>query len=177
MSPKRPVGINLVGVLHAAGLLLVALDHGYAIGPSDYTVGGAVWRYGGLVVVAALPVWLAAQYRLFAPFVAHTLTTGYVLGVELTPPGPTFRDVADLEHLAEPTGITVVENGLYVVRYMSNASVWAVGFSSSGSSNTRFGPVGSGWPRRRRPSRGCRSPPRGGEHPSSLPPAASCTPP
>lgn len=48
--------------------------------------------------------------------------------MELTPPGPTFRDVAELEGLAEPTGITVVENGLYIVRYMVNASVWTVGF-------------------------------------------------
>ncbi|WP_281196002.1 hypothetical protein [Halorubrum sp. F4] len=48
--------------------------------------------------------------------------------MELTPPGPTFRDVADLEQLSEPTGITVVENGLYIVRYMVNASVWTVGF-------------------------------------------------
>jgi hypothetical protein len=48
--------------------------------------------------------------------------------MELTPPGPTFRDVAELERLAEPTGITVVEDGLYVVRYMINASVWTLGF-------------------------------------------------
>ena len=46
----------------------------------------------------------------------------------LTPPGPIFRDVAELERLAEPTGIIVVENGLYIVRYMLNASVWTVGF-------------------------------------------------
>ncbi|MFB6122592.1 MAG: hypothetical protein ABEJ78_03955 [Haloferacaceae archaeon] len=48
--------------------------------------------------------------------------------MELTPPGPTFRDVAELERVSEPTGITVVENGLYAVCYMVNASVWTVGF-------------------------------------------------
>ncbi|MDG5777390.1 hypothetical protein VB773_21590 [Haloarculaceae archaeon H-GB2-1] len=60
--------------------------------------------------------------------IALVVTAAYVLGMELTPPGPTFRDVAELEGLAEPTGITVVENGLYIVRYMVNASVWTVGF-------------------------------------------------
>jgi hypothetical protein len=122
-----PVAL-LVGLLHAAALVLVGLELGYPVGPSDYSVVGLGWRYGGLVVVAAVPVWLALQYRLAAPLVALSLVTGYVLGMELTPPGPTFRDVAELERLAEPTGIVVVENGLYIVRYMVNASVWAVGF-------------------------------------------------
>jgi len=118
----------LVGCCHAVGLLLVAHHLGYAVGPSAYTVAGAGWRYAGLVVVAAAPVWLALRYRLVAPLVAVLLTTGYVLGMELTPPGPTFHDVAEFERLSEPTGITVVENGLYIVRYMVNASVWALGF-------------------------------------------------
>jgi hypothetical protein len=86
------------------------------------------WRYGGLIVVAAIPVWLALRYTLVTPLCALVLTTGYVLGMELSPPGPTFTDVAELERLSEPTGIMVVENGLYIVRYMINASVWTVGF-------------------------------------------------
>jgi hypothetical protein len=118
----------LAGVVHATVLLAAALGLGYAVGPAEYTPVGAAWRYGGLVVVAALPVWLALRYRLVTPLVALVLTTGYVLGMELSPPGPTFSDVAELERLDEPTGITVVENGLYVVRYMVNASVWTVGF-------------------------------------------------
>lgn len=118
----------LASVLHAVVLLAVALDLGYAVGPSAYTLLGALWRYGGLLVAAALPVWLAVRYRLVAPLIALALTTGYVLGVEMTPPGPTFRDVAELEGLAEPTGVTVVENGLYIVRYMVHTSVWALGF-------------------------------------------------
>lgn len=73
-------------------------------------------------------MWLALRYRILTPVVALLLTSGYVLGLELTPPGPTFTDVAELEGLAEPTGITVVENGLYIVSYMVNASVWFVGF-------------------------------------------------
>lgn len=129
MSPARSALLGLLaGVLHAGALLTVALDLGYAVGPTEYTLVGALWRYGGLVAVAALPVWLAARYRLVAPLLALVLTTGYALGMELTPPGPTFRDVAELEGLAEPTGITVVENGLYIVRYMVHASVWALGF-------------------------------------------------
>ena len=129
MPSRRAVGFSLaIGVIHAAGVLLVALSLGYSIGPSQYSLGGLLWRYGGLVVVAAIPVWLAVRFRLITPVVALVLTTAYVLGMELTPPGPTFRDVAELERLAEPTGILVVENGLYIVRYMVNASVWTVGF-------------------------------------------------
>jgi hypothetical protein len=129
MPSRRPLVISLVvGVVHAAGLLAVALHLGYAVGPTEYPLSGIVWRYGGLVVVATLPMWLGLRYRLAAPLVVLTVTTGYVLGMELTPPGPTFRDVAELERLAEPTGITVVEDGLYIVRYMINASVWTVGF-------------------------------------------------
>jgi len=129
MPSRRAAGFSLaIGIVHAAGLLLVADSLGYSIGPSQYSSVGLLWRYGGLVVVAAVPIWLAARFRLVVPVVALTLTTAYVLGMELTPPGPTFRDVAELERLAEPTGITVVENGLYIVRYMVNASVWTVGF-------------------------------------------------
>ncbi|WP_049897317.1 hypothetical protein [Halorubrum distributum] len=118
----------LVGLVHAGTLIAIALTLGYSIGPSEYAILGMGWRYGGLVVVAAVPVWLAFRYRIVAPLLTLVVTTGYVLGMELTPPGPTFRDVAELERLAEPTGITVVENGLYIVRYMLNASVWTVGF-------------------------------------------------
>lgn len=129
MPSRRTITICLsAGLLHAAVLLFVAVDLGYTVGPSEYPIFGLGWRYGGLVVVAAVPVWLAIRSHLVAPTVALLLTTGYVLGMELTPPGPTFRDVAELERLAEPTGITVVENGLYIVRYMANASVWTVGF-------------------------------------------------
>ena len=119
---------SLVGLLHAGTLIGVALTLGYSIGPSEYTNFGVGWRYGGLVVVAAVPVWLVLRSRIITPLLVLVLTTSYVLGMELTPPGPIFRDVAELERLAEPTGIIVVENGLYIVRYMLNASVWTVGF-------------------------------------------------
>ena len=129
MPSKRTLVISLlVGVGHAIGLLAVALHLGYPISPLEYSLLGVAWRYGGLVLVAALPVWLAVRYRLLAPLAALAITTGYVVGMELLPPGPTFRDAAELERLAEPTGITVVEDGLYIVRYMVNASVWTVGF-------------------------------------------------
>lgn len=117
-----------LGVVHAAVLLAAAVALGYPIGPSQYPLVGLLWRYGGLVVVAALPAWLWLRHRLVLPSVALVLTSGYVLGMELSPPGPTFRDAAELERLSEPTGILVVEDGLYVVRYMTNASVWTVGF-------------------------------------------------
>lgn len=129
MPSTRSIVVSLlVGLFHATALLVVALHLGYTVGPSDYSLFGMTWRYGGLVVVAAIPVWLAVRYRIVAPLAALTLTTGYVLGMELTPPEPTFHDVAEFERLDEPTGITVVENGLYIVRYMVNASVWTVGF-------------------------------------------------
>jgi hypothetical protein len=129
MPTGRAVGFSLAtGLVHASGLVAVALSLGYPIAPSQYSFGGLLWRYGGLVVVAAVPAWLAVRYGPVTPMIALVVTTAYVLGMELTPPGPTFRDVADVEGLAEPTGITVVENGLYIVRYMINASIWTVGF-------------------------------------------------
>jgi len=129
MPSTRNVAVSLlIGLIHAAALLLVATQLGYSVGPGDYSLVGMGWRYGGLAVVAAVPVWLALRYTLVTPLCALVLTTGYVLGMELSPPGPTFRDVAELERLAEPTGIIVVENGLYIVRYMINASVWTLGF-------------------------------------------------
>lgn len=129
MPSRRVVVFSLlIGLAHAVGLLVVADTLGYSIGPSEYSFVGLLWRYGGLVVVAAVPVGLALQFRLITPVIALLFTTASVLGMELTPPGPTFRDVAEIEGLAEPTGITVVENGLYIVRYMGNASVWTVGF-------------------------------------------------
>lgn len=129
MPSRRNVAVSLsVGLVHAAALLLVATQLGYSVAPDDYSLVGMGWRYGGLVAVAAVPVWLSLRYTLVTPLCALVLTTGYVLGMELSPPGPTFRDIAELERLSEPTGIVVVENGLYIVRYMLNASVWTVGF-------------------------------------------------
>ena len=129
MSPGRQLAVSLtVGIFHLAGLILIALHLGYSVAPTDYTPLGVVWRYGGLVLVGTLPVWLGIRYRLLLPLLGLMLTTGYVLGMELTPPGPSFRDVSELEHLPEPTGIMVVENGLYIIRYMVNATVWSVGF-------------------------------------------------
>ncbi|WP_380678261.1 hypothetical protein [Salinigranum sp. GCM10025319] len=129
MPSSRTVAASLLfGVVHAAVLLLVAIDLGYSVGPGEYSLVGTAWRYGGLVVVAALPAWLALRYTLVTPLCALVVTSGYVLAVELLPPGPTFRDVAELERLSEPTEIMVVENGLYVVRYMLDAAVWTVGF-------------------------------------------------
>jgi len=55
MPSKRAVGFSLVlGVVHALGLLLVADSLEYSIGPSQYSFAGFPWRYGGLIVVAAI---------------------------------------------------------------------------------------------------------------------------
>lgn len=129
MPATRTLAVGaLAGVVHATVLLVVAHALGYDVGPANYGPLGLLWRYGGLVLVAAVPVSLLARHRLVAPVLAFGATTGYVLWLELTPPGPTFVDVAELERLAEPTGITVVQNGLYVVSYMVDASVWLFGF-------------------------------------------------
>ncbi len=129
MRTSRSLALGLVlGIIHAGGLLLVAFRLGYSVGPASYSLFGVGWRYGGLVLVAGIPVCLALRFRVIGPLIAVVLTTGYVLGMELTPPGPTFHDVAEFEDVAGPTGITVVENGLYIVRYMVNASVWTLGF-------------------------------------------------
>lgn len=128
MSARRGTLASLVvGVIHAAGLLAVALELGYSVGPSAYSPLGVAWRYGGLVVLGAVPVWIWARYGVVTPAFAVAVVTGYVLGMELTPPGPTFRDVAELERLPKPTGVIVVEHGLYIVRYVANAPVWCVG--------------------------------------------------
>lgn len=129
MSAKKLVGSCLVvGVLHAAVLLLIADTLGYSIGASTYSPLGIGWRYIGLGLIATVPAWLFGRYRLVTPLVAVLIVTGTVIGMEFTPPGPTFRDVAELEQLDQPTGIMVVENGLYIVTYMRNAAVWTVGF-------------------------------------------------
>ena len=129
MSVTRSVVVALAGGLaHAGVVLAVALHLGYSVGPAAYSPFGVVWRYGGLVVVAAAPVWAAHRHRLVLPVLALVLTTASVLALEFTPPGPTFRDLATVERLADPTGIVVVEDGLYAVRYTVDATVWTVGF-------------------------------------------------
>lgn len=65
----RSVLLSLAaGLLHAASLLLVALRLGYAIDPPEYSIAGMSWRYGGLVLVATLPVWLLGRYRIITPY-------------------------------------------------------------------------------------------------------------
>ena len=64
----------------------MAIELGYHIGPDAYTIIGLLWRDAGLVVVAALPMWLALRYTLVTPIAALVLTTGYVFGMEILPP-------------------------------------------------------------------------------------------
>lgn len=118
----------LVGIAHAALVLGVALRYGYDVGPSAYPVWGVVWRYGGLIALGALPAWLALEFRLLAPLVLVGALAGLALHAELTPPDPVFRDVAELEPGVDgPTGYTVIENGLYLVKYLSAWYVWTAG--------------------------------------------------
>lgn len=115
----------LVGVGHAAVVLGVALEYGYDVGPAAYSVGGVLWRYGGLVALGAVPAWLALDARLVTPALLVGALAGLALYAELTPPPPVFRDVAELEPSVDgPTGITVVENGLYLVKYLRAWYVW-----------------------------------------------------
>jgi hypothetical protein len=123
----------LVGIVHAAVVLGVALHYGYDVGPSAYSVEGVLWRYGGLVALGALAAWLALEARLVVPLVLVSLLAGLALHAELTPPDPVFRDVAELEpSIDEPTGFTVVENGLYLVKYLSAWYVWTAGAALAG---------------------------------------------
>lgn len=118
----------LAGVVHAALVVGVALEYGYDVGPSAYPVHGVVWRYGGLVLLGALPVWLALEDGLVLPLALVAVLAGLAFHAELTPPAPTFHDVADLERSVDgPTGITVVENGLHLVKYASAWYAWAAG--------------------------------------------------
>ncbi|MFB6167808.1 MAG: hypothetical protein ABEJ43_03060 [Haloferacaceae archaeon] len=129
MSATRSRALALgCGLVHVGVVLGVALHLGYDVGPGAYSLLGAAWRYGGLALVAAVPVYAWHRYRLVLPVLALLVTAGAVLWLELTPPGPTFRDLSEVERLAEPTGIVVVEDGLYAVRYMTSATAWTVGF-------------------------------------------------
>lgn len=116
------------GLVHAGLVLGVALRFGYDVGPAAYPPHILVWQYGGLVVLGAVPIWLALEDRLFLPIVLITVLAGAAFYAELTPPGPTFRDVAELEPSVDgPTGITVVENGLHLVKYAGPWYVWTIG--------------------------------------------------
>ncbi|WP_436343144.1 hypothetical protein [Natronorubrum sp. FCH18a] len=118
----------IVGIVHAGLVLGVALRYGYDVGPAAYPPHIVVWRYGGLVVLGALPVWLVLEDRLLLPIALITVLAGLAFYAELTPPEPTFRDVADLEPSVDrPTGITVIEDGLHLVKYASQWYVWTVG--------------------------------------------------
>lgn len=133
MDTGRSLGLAMLGgIAHAGVVLGVALRLGYAVGPAAHPPVGLAWRYGGLLLLGALPVYLAARYRLLLPLAILVLTTGSVLGLELTPPGPTFQDAAALERLPERTGLTVVTDGGYVVAYVADAAVWAVGLLLAG---------------------------------------------
>jgi hypothetical protein len=115
----------LVGIGHAAVVLGVALGYGYDVGPAAYSVGGVLWRYGGLVLLGALPAWLALDARILTPAVLVGVLAGLALNAEHTPPAPVLRDVAELEPSVDgPTGITVVENGLHLVKYLRAWYVW-----------------------------------------------------
>jgi hypothetical protein len=130
---RRALVALLVGIAHAAVVLGVALRYGYEVGPSAYSVEGVLWRYGGLVALGALAAWLALELHLVVPLVLVSLLAGLALHAELTPPDPVFRDVAELEpSIDEPTGFTVVENGLYLVKYLSAWYVWTAGAALAG---------------------------------------------
>lgn len=121
------------GIVHAVVVVGVALRYGYDVGPGAYAPATAVWLYGGLVLLGALVVWLALEHRLVLPLALVAALVGFALYAELTPPGPTFRDVAELEPSVDgPTGITVVEDGLYLVKYTSGWVAWSAAAALAG---------------------------------------------
>ncbi|WP_324758886.1 hypothetical protein [Haloarcula montana] len=127
--PSLPLVVALlVGLVHAIAVVGVQLRYGYEVGPAAYPLHMTLWRYGGLVVLGAVPVWLALRYRLVTPLVLVAALAALAFQAELTPPDPVFRDVAELEPGVDgPTGITVVENGLHLAKYAGPWYVWTVG--------------------------------------------------
>jgi uncharacterized membrane protein len=116
--PPSAVVAVVAGVLHAALVVDTALQYGYDVGPSAYPPHMLGWRYGGLVVLGALPVWLALRYRLVVPLALVVLLGGTAFYAEVTPPHATFSQVGDF---------TVVEDGLHLVKYAAAWYVWTVG--------------------------------------------------
>lgn len=122
----------LVGLVHAAVVVVVAAQYGWDFGPiianRALPPSTLVWRYGGLVLLGAVPAWLALSDRLVSPLLVVAVLAGYAIGMEITPPDPTFMDVAEIEPgIDEPTGHTVVQDGLYVIKYTEAWYVWFVG--------------------------------------------------
>ena len=126
--PALPLVVALlVGLLHAVAVVGVQLRYGYDVGPAAYPLYMTLWRYGGLVVLGAVPGWLALRYRLLTPLALVAVLAALAFHAELTPPGPVFRDIAELEPSVKgPTGITVVENGLHLAKYAGPWYVWTV---------------------------------------------------
>lgn len=117
----------LAGVLHATLIQGLALRYGYDVGPLAYDPARTLWLYGGLIALGGLPVWLVLEERLLVPLVILALVGGFAVVAEVTPPEPTFQDVSEIEpNVEEPTGMTVVDNGLHLVKYTSTWYVWAV---------------------------------------------------
>ncbi|WP_284010000.1 hypothetical protein [Haloarcula pelagica] len=126
--PSLPLLVALlVGLIHAVAVIGVQLRYGYDVGPAASPLHVTLWRYGGLVVLGAVQVWLALRYRLVTPLALVAVLAAVAFHAELTPPDPVFRDVAELEPSVEgPTGITVVENGLHLAKYAGPWYVWTV---------------------------------------------------
>ncbi|MEY7851440.1 hypothetical protein AB7C87_19825 [Natrarchaeobius sp. A-rgal3] len=117
-----------VGIAHATLLVGVALRLGYDTGPTLAAPLESIVRYGGLIALGAVPVWLALEDRLVVPLVVVGVLVGLALYWELTPPAPTFQDVAEIEPaIDEPTGHTVVSDGLYLTHYVSAWYAWLAG--------------------------------------------------
>ncbi|MWV41328.1 hypothetical protein [Natrialba sp. INN-245] len=122
-----------VGIAHAALVVGVALRLGYDTGPTLAAPLESAVRYGGLIALGAVPIWLALEDRLVVPLLVVGLLAGLALYWELTPPAPTFQDVAEIEPaIDEPTGHTVVSDGLYLTRYTSAWYAWLAGVVLAG---------------------------------------------
>ncbi|MDG5776242.1 hypothetical protein VB773_08370 [Haloarculaceae archaeon H-GB2-1] len=117
-APVSAVVALTVGIVHAAVVVGTNLHYGYDVGPGAYPPFMILWRYGGLVVLGAVPVWFALRYRLVVPLVLVALLGGSAFYAEVTPPHATFSQLG---------GHTIVEDGLHLVKYAAAWYVWTVG--------------------------------------------------
>ena len=104
-----------VGVGHAVGVAAVVSALGYPVNALEHAPGGVAGAVGGLVVLAALPTFLALRYRLFLPAVGALAVGARAVSLEFATPPPTFSPLG---------GHTVVAGPRYVDAYVDAWYVW-----------------------------------------------------
>jgi len=121
-SRRHLLSSLLVGTLHAGCLLLVALELGYSVGPSNYSVFGLSWRYGGLVVALGL----SERAR------ASRLVTG-VVGILFVAQG-VYEALSRTSWIGPVIGLLYGGLGATVVLYQSGVAPWGTPGGTTDSS-------------------------------------------